>query len=81
MKCSWKSGAGTSGEDRKNAPADAKFEVSCPVRLLRHLMPSVRFTWMLASVRSARVGEGFSPELEAALPRLRGRLMELAAAR
>jgi hydrogenase maturation protease len=70
-------------EDPPEVPSTGAHTLSAPaaVRLLRHLMPSVRFTWMLASVRSARVGEGFSPELEAALPRLRGRLMELAAAR
>jgi hydrogenase maturation protease len=49
------------------------------VGLLRHLMPEVRFTWLLAGVRSVRAGEGLSPELAAALPRLRERLMELAA--
>jgi hypothetical protein len=49
------------------------------VRLLRQLMPEVRFTWMLVGVRSARVGAGLSPELAAALPRLRERVMELAA--
>jgi Ni,Fe-hydrogenase maturation factor len=42
-------------------------------------MPDVRFTWMLVGVRSVRMGEGLSPELERALPRLRQRLMELAA--
>ena len=49
------------------------------VRLLRHLMPEVRFTWLLAGVRSVRAGEGLSPELAAALPRLRERLFTLAA--
>jgi hydrogenase maturation protease len=49
------------------------------VRLLRQLMPEVRFTWMLAGVRSAHVGEGLSPELAAVLPRLQQCLMELAA--
>ena len=53
---------------------------SAAVRLLRHLMPEVRFTWMLVGVCSAQVGEGLSPELESALPRLRERVMELAAA-
>jgi hypothetical protein len=42
-------------------------------------MPEVRCTWLLAGVRSVRAGEGLSPELAAALPRLRERLMELAA--
>jgi hydrogenase maturation protease len=49
------------------------------VRLLRRLMPEVRFTWMLAGVRSVRAGEGLSPELAAALPRLRECLIELVA--
>jgi hydrogenase maturation protease len=52
---------------------------SAAVGLFRHLMPKVRFTWLLAGIRSARVGEGLSPELAAALPRLRERVMELAA--
>jgi hydrogenase maturation protease len=51
------------------------------VGLFRHLMPEVRFTWLLVGVRSARMGEGLSPELAAALPRLRERVMELAAAK
>jgi hypothetical protein len=41
------------------------------VRLFRRLMPEVRFTWILAGVRSARVGEGLSLEVAAARPRLR----------
>ena len=49
------------------------------VRLLRRLMPEVRFTWLLAGVRSVRAGEGLSPELAAALPRLRECLIELVA--
>ena len=49
------------------------------VRLLRRTMPEVRFTWMLVGVQSVRMGEVLSPELERALPRLRQRLMELAA--
>ena len=68
-------------EDPPEGPSAAAHTLSAPsaVRLLRQLMPEVRFTWILVGVRSARMGEGLSPELAAALPRLRGRLMELAA--
>ena len=68
-------------EDPPEGPAAAAHTLSAPaaVRLFRHLMPEVRFTWMLASVCSARMGEGLSPELVSALPRLRQCLMELAA--
>jgi len=67
-------------EDPPEGPLAGAHTLSAPsaVRLLRQLMPEVRFTWILVGVRSARVGEGLSPELAAALPRLRGRLMELA---
>ena len=68
-------------EDPPEAPSAGAHTLSAPaaVRLLRQLMPEVRFTWLLAGVRSARMGEGLSPELAAALPRLRERVMELAA--
>ena len=68
-------------EDPPEGPPAGAHTLSAPaaVRLLRPLMPEVRFTWMLAGVRSARMGEDLSPELAAALPRLRQRLMELAA--
>jgi hydrogenase maturation protease len=68
-------------EDPPEGPPAGAHALSAPaaVRLLRHLMPEVRFTWLLAGVRSARMGEGLSPELAAALPRLRERVMELAA--
>jgi hydrogenase maturation protease len=67
-------------EDPPEGPPAGAHTLSAPaaVRLLRPLMPEVRFTWMLVGVRSARVGEGLSPELAAALPRLRGHFMELA---
>src|ERR1039458_3899273 len=67
-------------EDPPEGPLAGAHTLSAPsaVRLLRQLMPQVRFTWMLVGVRSARVGEGLSPELAAALPRLRGHFMELA---
>jgi hydrogenase maturation protease len=68
-------------EDPPEGPPGGAHTLSAPaaVRLLRQLMPEVRFTWLLAGVRSARMGEGLSPELESALPRLRQCLMELAA--
>ena len=63
--------SGTTGAHTLSAPTAA--------RLLRHLMPEVRFTWMLVGIPSARVGEALSPELHSALPRLRQCLAELAA--
>jgi len=68
-------------EDPPEGPSAGAHTLSAPaaVRLFRHLMPEVRFTWLLAGVRSARMGEGLSPELAAAMPRLRERVMELAA--
>ena len=68
-------------EDPPEALSAGAHTLSAPaaVGLFRHLMPKVRFTWLLAGIRSARVGEGLSPELAAALPRLRERVMELAA--
>ena len=70
----------TDEDPPEGGPAGAH-TLSAPaaVRLLRHLMPDVRFTWLLAGVRSARAGEGLSPELAAAVPRLQERVMELAA--
>jgi hydrogenase maturation protease len=70
-------------EDPPEARSAGAHTLSAPaaIRLLRHLMPSVRFTWLLAGVRSARIGEGLSPELAAAMPRLRRCLMEVAALR
>ena len=70
----------TEEDPPEGGPAGAH-TLSAPaaVRLLRHLMPEVRFTWVLAGVRSARMGAGLSPELAAALPRLRERLLKLAA--
>jgi hydrogenase maturation protease len=70
-------------EDPPEALSAGPHTLSAPatVRLLRPLMPEVHFTWLLAGVRSAHVGEGLSPELAAALPRLRERLLELAAAK
>jgi hydrogenase maturation protease len=68
-------------EDPPEGPPPGAHTLSAPaaVRLLRPLMPEVRFTWLLAGVHSARMAEGLSPELAAALPRLRECLMELAA--
>jgi|ERR1035441_4668852 hydrogenase maturation protease len=68
-------------EDPPEALSAGAHTLSAPaaVRLLRPLMPEVRFTWLLAGVGSARAGEGLSPELAAAVPRLRERVMELAA--
>jgi hydrogenase maturation protease len=68
-------------EDPPEGPSAGAHTLSAPaaVRLLRQLTPEVRFTWVLAGVRSARMGEGLSPELVAALPRLRECLIELAA--
>jgi hydrogenase maturation protease len=70
-------------EDPPAGPPAGAHTLSAPatVGLLRHLMPEVRFTWLLVGVRSARMGEGLSPELVAALPRLRECLMKLAAIR
>ena len=70
----------TDEDPPEGTPAGAH-TLSAPaaVRLLRQLMPEVRFTWILAGVGSARAGEGLSPELAAAVPRLRERVMELAA--
>jgi hydrogenase maturation protease len=70
-------------EDPPEALSAGAHALSAPaaVRLLRPLMPEVRFTWLLMGVHSARMGEGLSPELAAALPRLRERVMELAAAK
>jgi hydrogenase maturation protease len=67
-------------EDPPEGPPAGAHTLSAPaaVRLLRRLMPKVRFTWVLAGVPSVHVGEGLSPELECALPRLRQCLMELA---
>jgi hydrogenase maturation protease len=69
-------------EDPPEGPPAAAHTLSAPaaVRLLRRLMPGVRFTWVLAGVRSSRLGEGLSPELAAALPRLCDCVRELAAA-
>ena len=69
-------------EDPAEALSAGAHALSAPaaVRLLRQLTPEVRFTWLLAGVRSARMGEGLSPELAAALPRLRECLIELASA-
>jgi hydrogenase maturation protease len=66
-------------EDPPEGLSSGTHTLSAPaaVRLFRRLMPGVRFTWILAGVRSARVGEGLSPELAAALPRLRQCAMEL----
>ncbi|MCX6629037.1 MAG: hydrogenase maturation protease [Candidatus Solibacter sp.] len=68
-------------EDPPEGPPAGAHSLSAPaaVHLLRRLMPDVRFTWLLAGIRSARVGEGLSPELLSALPHLRERLMELTA--
>ena len=68
-------------EDPPEGPPAGAHTLSAPaaVRLLRPLMPEVRFTWILAGVGSARAGEGLSPELAGALPRLRERVLELAA--
>ena len=68
-------------EDPPEGPTAGAHTLYAPaaVGLFRHLMPEVRFTWLLVGVRSARMGGGLSPELAAALPRLRKRLMELAA--
>ena len=70
-------------EDPPDEPSAGAHTLYAPaaVGLFRHLMPEVRFTWMLVGIRSARVGEGLSPELAAALPWLRECLMELAGKR
>jgi hydrogenase maturation protease len=67
-------------EDPPDEPPAGAHTLYAPaaVGLFRHLMPEVRFTWLLVGVRSARLGEGLSPELAAAMPRLRERVMELA---
>ena len=69
------------GEDPPEGALEGAHTLSAPaaVRLLRRLMPEVRFTWMLVGIRSAHIGGGLSPEVAAALPRLRERLMDLAA--
>ena len=66
-------------EDPPEGLSSGTHTLSAPaaVRLLRRLMPEVRFTWVLAGVRSVRIGEALSPELAAALPRLRRCLVEL----
>jgi hydrogenase maturation protease len=68
-------------EDPPDEPTAGAHTLYAPaaVGLFRQLMPEVRFTWLLVGVCSARVGEGLSPELQSVLPRLRERVMEVAA--
>jgi hydrogenase maturation protease len=70
-------------DDPPEGPAEGAHTLSGPtaVRLLRRLMPDLRFTWVLTGVRSARIGEGLSPEVAAALPRLQWCLMALTSGR
>ena len=70
-------------EDPPEGLSSGTHTLSAPaaVRLLRQLMPQVRFTWVLAGVRSVRIGEGLSPELLAASSGIRLRLVQADGAR
>jgi hydrogenase maturation protease len=70
-------------EDPPEGLSSGTHTLSAPaaVRLLRQLMPQVRFTWVLAGVRSVRIGEGLSPELLAASSGIRLRLVQAGGAR
>jgi hydrogenase maturation protease len=70
-------------EDPPEGLSSGTHTLSAPaaVRLLRQLMPQVRFTWVLAGVHLVRIGEGLSPELLAASSGIRLRLVQAGGAR